>query len=197
MSIEPETRNAVGNRASGDLFFPKLAGFYDNIAQPAVWVILRVVVGGLLVVEGWPKILAPLAQVGFVEGLGFYPGWFWSPLLAVIQFFGGIAIVIGLFTRPVALANAIMLAVTFWYHLTHPYGDAFLTQLGLEAFKAGGDVLFTPDGLSRLADGGASFLTQVQHKAEFLSAIWTVAVLFFAGQGGGPLSVDERLGRQF
>ena len=28
--------------------------------------------------------------------------------------------------------------------------------------------------------GGAAFLAQVQHKAEFLSAIWTVAALFFA-----------------
>ncbi len=40
---------------------------------------------------------------------------------------------------------------------------------------------------------GALFLHQVQRKAEFLSAIWTVAVLMFAGYGGGPLSVDRNI----
>lgn len=179
---------------SDRLVVPLLGVFYRNLAQPAAWVILRAVVGAALILEGWPKILSPFAQVGFVEGLGFHPGWLWSPLLAVMQVFGGAALVIGLFTRPVALANAVMLAVTLWFHATHPYGDAFLTQAGIEALKAGGDVaLFTADGARRLADGGGAFLAQVQHKAEFLSAIWTVSVLLFAGYGGGPLSVDRLL----
>lgn len=175
------------------LYIPQLSGFYRSFAQPAAWVILRLLVGGALALEGWPKILAPLAQTGFVESIGFYPGWFWSTLLAVMQFFGGIAIAIGLFTRPIALANAVMLAITLWFHVANPYGDAFLTQAGIDALAAGGDGLFTNGGMRRLADGGAAFLTQVQHKAEFLSAIWAVAVLFFAGHGGGPLSVDRTL----
>lgn len=179
------------------LFFPSLTGFYKNVAQPLSWLVLRLFVGGALVVEGWPKIVAPFAQTGFVEGIGFYPGWFWSPLLAVMQFFGGMAIAAGLFTRPIALANAVMLAITWWFHYTHPYGDAFLTQAGIEALAAGGQDLFTPEGLQRLANGGGAFLTQVQHKAEFLSAIWTAGVLLFAGYGGGPLSVDRMLRKEF
>lgn len=179
---------------SDRFFVPLLAGFYEHVAQPVVWLILRVVVGGALVIEGWPKILEPFGQIGFVEGIGFHPGWLWSPLLAVLQVFGGLAIAIGLFTRPAALANAVMLAVTLWFHASHPYGDAFLTPAGIDALKAGGDVtLFTADGVRRLADGGGRFLEQVQHKAEFLSAIWTVSVLLFAGYGGGPLSVDRTL----
>lgn len=47
--------------------------------------------------------------------------------------------------------------------------------------------------MRRLADGGAAFLHQVQAKAEFLSAIWTVATLLFVGYGGGPISVDRNL----
>ena len=183
-SLDPRTEQ---------LIVPQLADFYKNIAQPAVWLVLRVAVGGALILEGWPKILAPFAQVGFVEGIGFHPGWFWSPLLALIQFFGGMAIAVGLLTRPIAFANAVMLAITLWFHATHPYGDAFLTQAGIDALKAGGNALFTPEGLRRLADGGGAFLTQVQHKAEFLSAIWTVGALLFAGYGGGPLSVDRSL----
>jgi len=178
---------------STQLVFRPLAAFYYTFAQPLTWLILRVFVGAALVLEGWPKIIAPFAQVGFVESIGFYPGWIWSPLLAVMQFFGGIALMAGFLTRPIAFANAVMLAITLWFHVTHPYGDAFLTQAGVDALKSGGQALFTPDGARRLADGGALFLQQVQHKAEFLSAIWTVAVLLFAGFGGGPLSVDRTL----
>lgn len=177
----------------GRLVIRPLAGFYDYFAQPLAWFTLRVFVGGALIVEGWPKIVAPFAQVGFVESVGFYPGWFWSPLLAVMQFFGGIALVVGFLTRPIALANGVMLAITWWFHYTHPYGDAFLTQAGIDALKSGAGNLFTPAAVRRLADGGRFFLVQVQHKAEFLSAIWTVATLVFAGFGGGPLSVDRNI----
>jgi putative oxidoreductase len=181
---------------AGRLIIPRLAGFYERVAQPLSWLILRVFVGGALVIEGWPKIIAPFAQTGFVESIGFYPGWFWSPLLAVMQFFGGMAIVAGLLTRPIAFANAVMLAITWWFHYSHPYGDAFLTQAGVAALTGDGG-LFTPDGAQRLADGGRAFLAQVQGKADFLSAIWTVGALLFAGWGGGPLSIDRWLDKEF
>jgi putative oxidoreductase len=72
---------------------------------------------------------------------------------------------VGFLTRPVALANAVMLGITWWFHATHPYGDAFITQAGIEMLRANGDTLLTPDGARRLADGGAAFLHQVQNKA--------------------------------
>ncbi len=175
------------------LVVPALSGFYASFAQPLVWVTLRLFVGGALVIEGWPKIVAPFAQVGFVESIGFYPGVFWSPLLAVMQFFGGIAIALGLLTRPVALANAVMLAITWWFHASHPYGDALLTPAGLEILQTNSEMLLTPAGARRLADGGGAFLHQVQGKAEFLSAIWAAGVFLYAGYGGGPLSVDRSL----
>jgi len=172
--------------------FPALGGFYRAFAQPAAWVLLRVAVGGVLALEGWSKMLAPMAMTGFVESIGFYPGWFWSPFLAALQFFGGIAVAIGLFTRPVALANAAMLAITLWFHVVNPYGDAFLTQAGIEALTTNSE-LFTPNAMGRLADGGARFLAQVQGKAEDLSLLWTLGMLLFAAHGGGPLSVDRNV----
>ena len=51
-----------------------------------------------------------------VEGLGFYPGVFWSPLLSVTEFVGGILLTIGLLTRPAAFATTIILAVTIYFH---------------------------------------------------------------------------------
>lgn len=174
------------------LIIPALGGFYRAFAQPAAWVVLRVAVGVVLAAEGWSKMLAPMAMTGFVESIGFYPGWFWSPFLAGLQFFGGIAVAIGLFTRPIAFAGAVMLAITYWFHVVNPYGDAFLTQAGIEALTANSE-LFTPQAARRLADGGTQFLAQVQGKAEHLSLFWTLAMLIFAAFGGGALSVDRNI----
>lgn len=178
------------------LVIPALGPFYETIAQPLAFVALRVAMGLMLAIEGWPKITAPLAQVGFVESIGFHPGWLWSPVLAGMQFFGGIMIAIGLFTRPVALANGVMLAITLWFHISHPYGTAFLTPAGIEAIKAGGD-LFTQAATVRLADGGAVFLSMMQDKAELASLFWTGGVLLYAAFGGGWLSVDRLLRKVF
>jgi len=78
--------------------------------------LMRVICGAILAVHGLPKISDPFKAVGMVEGLGFYPGVFWSPLLSVTEFFSGILIVIGLFTRPAAFAATIILLVTVWAH---------------------------------------------------------------------------------
>ncbi len=174
------------------LIFPALGGIYSSFAQPAAWVALRVAVGAVLALEGWSKMMAPMAMTGFVESIGFHPGWFWSPFLAALQFFGGLAIAIGLFTRPVALANAVMLAITLWFHVVNPYGDAFLTPAGIEALASNSE-LFTPQALRRLADGGGQFLAQVQGKAEHLSLFWTLGMALFAAYGAGPLSVDRSI----
>ena len=178
------------------LIIPALGPFYETIAQPLAFVALRVAMGVMLAIEGWPKIMAPFAQVGFVENIGFHPGWLWSPTLAAMQFFGGILIAIGLLTRPVALANGVMLAITFWFHISHPYGESFLTPAGIEALKAGGE-LFTQAATVRLADGGVAFLATVQEKAELASLFWTGGVFFYAAFGGGWLSVDRLLRKVF
>lgn len=173
--------------------FPFMQGFYEEFAQPLAFTGLRVAIGAMLMVEGYPKIMSPFGQIGFVENLGFYPGWLFSPMLAVMQFFGGFMIMIGLLTRPVALANGFMLLITLWFHYTHPYGEAFLTPEGLAALKTNGAVLFTPQGLKQLGDGGHKFLEQIQGKAEFASMFWAGGALLFAAFGGGAYSVDRAL----
>lgn len=78
--------------------------------------LLRVAAGVALAVHGAPKIMAPFGNIEMVEGLGFWPGVFWSPLLAATEFIGGILIVLGLWTRPAAFAGTIVLLVTVWFH---------------------------------------------------------------------------------
>ncbi|HHX89820.1 MAG TPA: DoxX family protein [Paracoccus sp.] len=175
------------------LILPFMGPFYDRVAQPLAIIGLRILVGGMLVMEGWPKITAPFAMAGFTESLGLYPGWLWSVALAVLQFGGGLLILLGFLARPAALANAVMLAVTYWFHVTHPYGAAILSPDGMSALAANA-ALFTADGLRNIgADGGAMFLHQVQFKAEGFSALWTVAALVIAAFGAGPLSVDRTI----
>nr|WP_245265823.1 DoxX family protein [Mesorhizobium sp. LNJC394B00] len=78
--------------------------------------LLRVVAGGFLTIHGSQKITNPFGAAEMVEGLGFYPGAFWSLLLSYTEFFGGILIAIGLLTRPAAFAGMIVLLVTVWFH---------------------------------------------------------------------------------
>ena len=97
------------------LIVPGLAPVYTS-AHEIVETILRIVAGVLLVTHGFGKITNPFGTVGMVEGLGFYPGAFWSPLLAATEFFGGILVTIGLFTRPASFAAMIVLLVTVYFH---------------------------------------------------------------------------------
>ncbi|NTJ43174.1 DoxX family protein [Agrobacterium larrymoorei] len=179
-----------------DLVLPLMGRFYETFAQPLAWTAFRVAIGAMLVIEGYPKILSPFAQIGFVENLGFYPGWLWSPFLAGLQFFGGIFIAVGLLTRPFALANTVMLAITLWFHFANRYGNALLTEQGIQALNAVDQTLFTPQGLRRLADGGTVFLEQVQTKAELASLFWTGGAALFAAFGGGYWSIDRHLKKQ-
>lgn len=97
------------------LILPSLGGLYAALGESAE-TILRLAAGLLLAVHGYGKILNPFGASGMVESLGFYPGAFWSPLLAATEFFGGILIAIGLLTRPAAFAATIVLAVTVYFH---------------------------------------------------------------------------------
>ncbi|PBC05585.1 DoxX family protein [Mesorhizobium sp. WSM3860] len=97
------------------LFVPALGGLYARLNNAAE-TLLRAVAGVFLAIHGSQKIVNPFGATEMVEGLGFYPGVFWSPLLACTEFFGGVFIAIGLVTRPAAFAGLIVLLVTVWFH---------------------------------------------------------------------------------
>src|SRR3546814_978590 len=96
----PTYTSASGSR----LIIPALGRIYAGLT-PLAETVLRVAAGGILVVHGAGKITDPLANVGMVESLGFYPGALWATLLAVTEFVGGFLIAIGLLTRPAAAAE--------------------------------------------------------------------------------------------
>ena len=97
------------------LIIPALAPLYAKLT-PIMETLMRVAAGGILMVHGWPKIQAPMGTADMVANIGFSPVWFWAPGLAVVEFFGGLLLMLGLLTRPAAAAIAVVLSVTTYFH---------------------------------------------------------------------------------
>jgi len=105
----------ISDQPTSRYFIPPLGRLYAAL-HDLPETVLRVIAGGALAIHGVGKIGNPFGMAQMVEGLGFYPGAFWSPLLACTEFFGGILIAIGLLTRPAAFAGMIVLLVTVYAH---------------------------------------------------------------------------------
>ena len=94
------------------LIVPGVAGFYAAFA-PYGFTLIRVALGLILVPHGFNKLFlhdAVPASRNFVNFGWAYP-LAWAYFIGALEFFGGIFLALGLFTRAVALAFAIEMAV--------------------------------------------------------------------------------------
>jgi putative oxidoreductase len=83
---------------------------YLDRLQPLALLVLRVALGAVMVGHGYHKVFGGLHHhVQFVQSLGL-PGWS-AYLSAFAEFFGGLLVLIGLFTRAAALAICIDMCV--------------------------------------------------------------------------------------
>ena len=81
--------------------------------QPLALLALRLALGVVMVGHGYPKVFGGLTNtVHFIGSLGL-PGWL-GVVLAFAEFFGGLAILIGLFTRFAALLLLVDMGVAIW-----------------------------------------------------------------------------------
>lgn len=153
-SIDMTDTPFTTNPASGSKSFiiPALQPVYAALNAFSE-TLLRVIIGFALMAHGWPKIQAPLGAVQMVEGIGFYPGWLWSPALAATEFIGGFLLIIGLLTRPVALAATFVLLVTVWFHWIHLEQGYSGAELSL--IWAAATFLFVVRGGNRYSVDGA------------------------------------------
>ena len=97
---------------AGRLVFPALAGLYAKLA-PFGPTLARVSLGLILVPHGFAKLFqddAVNASRNFVNFGWAYP-LAWAYFIGALEFFGGLMLAAGLFTRLVALAFAIQMAV--------------------------------------------------------------------------------------
>lgn len=63
---------------------------------------LRIALGILLAVHGIPKLRNLRGTAEWFAAQGFKPGKFWGTIAAFLEFFGGIALIVGLFSQAVA-----------------------------------------------------------------------------------------------
>jgi putative oxidoreductase len=101
----------LSDDAATPLAIPTLRPLYDSLAGLA-GLVLRVVVGLLFVPHGYAKLFTNTAFfLKFFGGLGLNPPIFFTYFIGGLEFFGGIAVALGLLTRPLAFMLFIDMAV--------------------------------------------------------------------------------------
>ena len=135
------------------LALPFLKPFYD-VVIPLSWPLVRCTAGLILALHGWPKLLR------VIEAMGGDPTARGAStrlvVLMIIEFFGGIFISLGLFTRFFAPAAAIEMAYLTFFR----YGDHYGWR----------------------TDGYEYVL------------MWGLILFAISLRGGGPYSLDRKLG---
>jgi putative oxidoreductase len=111
--------------AEPKLVLPQLKPFYDFVI-PLAWPIVRIAAGWNLAVHGWGKVArGPDAFAKAFGDMGFASmTWVYGAL--AIEFVGGIALILGLFTRFWAAAAAIEMAIIMWLYWNN--GFAWLNR---------------------------------------------------------------------
>jgi putative oxidoreductase len=100
------------------LIIPALAPLYEAIA-PYSYALIRFVAGAWIVYHGYMKLFGNFAEPvakNVIAPLGFPAPLAWAYFLGVLELFGGIALALGLLTRPLALLFFIQfLFITYWH----------------------------------------------------------------------------------
>jgi putative oxidoreductase len=94
---------------------------------PIDWALLliRAILAAVMIYYGSQKIASPKSNARDFEQMGFYPGIFWGTLIAVVEFFGGIAVLLGFYAELAAtLFGFQMMVGTFWkLKIKKPFTD--------------------------------------------------------------------------
>lgn len=118
--------------------------------------LLRVVVGILLMAHGSQKLFGFFGGYGlegtgqYMASLGLTPGYLMALLSGSAEFFGGLALFLGLLARPAALVVSIMLAVAIL--TVHIHNGLFMANNGYEYGLA-----LMAASLAILIEGGGRF----------------------------------------
>lgn len=99
-------------QAATKLLIPALGPLYEAL-EPYTWPLIRVTAGLMLVPHGYDKwVNRTFEQIaaGFAK-MGLEPAYALAVYIASLEFFGGLMLALGLFTRPVAVLVAGFMAV--------------------------------------------------------------------------------------
>ncbi len=85
--------------------------FYGGLGLLA----LRVALGAIFVAHGWKKIKDLKGTAAWMQSVGFKPGMLFATISMILEFFGGIGLVLGLFVQGVAFLAVIQFfVITLW-----------------------------------------------------------------------------------
>ncbi len=74
--------------------------------------VLRVTLGAAFIAHGYPKLFKMFGGVAaWLDSIGIKPGKFWALVIGVVEFFGGIALVLGVLTELAAALIAVVMVV--------------------------------------------------------------------------------------
>ncbi len=112
----------------------------DKVWTDEALLLLRLVLATVFIMHGYDKLFGDLTVAGFAGFLTqlnvVYPTFF-AWVVSLVEFFGGIAVLLGILTRPAALLIAIDMA--FAFYLTKkglPKGDVDFALFGIAAALA-------------------------------------------------------------
>ena len=96
-----------------------------NIEISWILLFLRAVLAVVMIYYGWPKIRDLEANANDFVKMGFKPGMLWGTLIALVEFFGGIAILAGFYSEFAAALFAFQMMVgTLWkLKISKPFTD--------------------------------------------------------------------------
>jgi len=134
---------------------PQLGTIYEKLGDLS-WLLVRGIYGYFFIPHGCQKLfgwfggagLAGVAQGFAHEGL--QPAYFWAGYIGSLELFGGILMLVGFLTRPVAALFAGFMFVAA-VHVTVPHGY-FWTKGGMEV-----PILLTFLALAILLRGGGRY----------------------------------------
>ncbi|MEQ8390065.1 MAG: DoxX family protein [Thalassospira sp.] len=136
------------------MIIPALGGLWSAL-EPLSPVIIRVTAGLLMVPHGAQKLFGAFGgyglegTAGWLESIGFVPGFAFALMIGLLEFVGGLMLTVGLLTRPVAAAVLVFMAVAVSTHLPAGY---FWNEGGFEM-----PLMWALLALSVLIHGGGKF----------------------------------------
>ncbi len=157
----------MNDQNAKDLYVPAMAGFYASV-QDLAYPMVRFFAGLILVPHGAQKLFGMFGgnidgTAAFFVKAGLEPALPLAYLIGCVEFFGGILIAIGLFTRVAAGAATIQLAVAaFYVHLTFLANGFFWTKGGYEYPMLWGIIM-----LAIFFRGGGKFSVDSKMSKEF------------------------------
>lgn len=90
----------------------------------------RIILGLIMIIHGWPKIKNIKGTAEWMSTNGFKPGMFWSIIVSLLEFVGGIFLIFGFLTQYISLLLLIQFfTIIIWKIIKHQNFSVFEIDL--------------------------------------------------------------------